>query len=139
MALKKAIIPLVIKDGMKNIDCTLPANEKSGSKGTNHVSTAIIAGDHVLGGVEMKESQWKKLNPSKDGSHDVLLIESVKDSDLGASLKEQLAQHTTKQFTVDADVVVNTETNQFTESLGQVRLVLLCNLCCNCFSFFNKF
>ena len=46
--------PLLIKEGIKGVDGSIPGDERPGSDATNHVLEADITGDHVLGGVETK-------------------------------------------------------------------------------------
>ena len=115
MPSKKAKKTSVSGELTSNVHRNQPSEDGTGSKVSKKQPEAAVEGDHVTGEIENFEQQDEKSKSSKKGIDDAPTLDQMTGIEFRGSLKEQLMKITSKNFTVDADVVVNTETNRFTE------------------------
>ena len=115
MPSKKAKKTPVSGEVTSNVHRNPPSEDGIGSKVSQKQPEVVVEGDHVMGEIENFEEQDEKSHSSKKGNDDAPILDEMTGIEFRGSLKEQLMKVTSKNFTVDADVVVNTETNRFTE------------------------
>ena len=112
MASKKTTKPLTIEEVATNVHCSELNEHGARSKETEIIPAADVEGDHGVRVDDSLEAQGTMANLLNKANDDAPFAESVQGS---VTLKEQLLKVISKEFTVDADVVVNAETNRFTE------------------------